>query len=514
MKKILMMAIVAMFTIGSAFAQRIGCVHTSVEQDSAYSHAAKQVNPRKSRANTFVFDNEKIYRQPVVLVEFKDKKFSMKNPLEYYNRIFNENGYNEGMGKGCIADYILEQSNEKAHIQFDIYGPVKVDEEAGGRKGIDVGTKLIKEVTRLLCETETTDFSIYDWDNNGSVNQVIYVLASYSGAVKTGYVYPNSGYFFSMQLPGGIVTDFTSVSCELSADDSLCGIGTILHEYFHCLGLPDIYPISPATIYSAVDEWDIMDGGNYTNKGWCPPNLSAMEKMYLGWASPVELTDPTTIEGMKPVSEGGETYIIRNSGNSNEFYLLENRKQEGWDYGCPGNGLLIFHVNFNQNSWSYNSVNNSNNFYRYDLFHADGRDFLSWCPQNNIQDTSRWTMENRLRSTYLSTSPYPYTDPVTMTVNDRLTDDSTPAATLFNENADGKLLMGKAISNIRLADDGTISFDFMKYDPAGLSDMIVLSNPTVVGWYNLNGRKLFAEPQQAGIYITLFSDGSKKKCSK
>ena len=71
-----------------------------------------------------------------------------------------------------------------------------------------------------------------------------------------------------------------------------------------------------------------------------------MEKMYLRWDQPEELTSSTTITDMKPVSAGGKTYIIRNSGNPDEFYLLENRQQDGWDYACPGNGLLIYHVDY------------------------------------------------------------------------------------------------------------------------------------------------------------------------
>ena len=160
-----------------------------------------------------------------------------------------------------------------------------------------------------------------------------------------GYTYPHSTYF-PAKLPGDIPLFFASVTCELWRDGSLYGWGTIAHEFCHCLGLPDIYPMSPASPFSTVDEWDLMDGGNYINKGWCPPNFSAMEKMCMKWDTPEELTRPTSVTGMKPVSAGGKCYIIRNEANSQEYYLLENRQQEGWDYGCPSNGLLIYHVDY------------------------------------------------------------------------------------------------------------------------------------------------------------------------
>ena len=501
MKRILLIVIVAIMSTTNTWAQRIGCVHGTMETRAGDVYILP---------DPFDFNPQKTYRQPVVLVSFSDADFTMADPAAYYNRIFNEEGYNEGMGKGCVADYFREQSGGRCNLQFDIYGPVKVSSQAGGHKSSIYGNSDIREALKILRETEQTDFSIYDWDGDNEVDQVIFVLASYTGNVVSGYIWPNTGRGPSIELPGGITTRHTSISSELWEDNSLCGIGTIIHEFCHALGLPDIYPMSPATSFSTVDEWDLMDGGNYTNKGWCPPNLSAMEKMYLGWATPVELTEPATIKDMKPLSDGGETYIIRSSGNSDEFYLLENRRQKGWDYGCPGNGLLIFHVDYEKKAWANNDVNSSDRHYHYDLFHADGKNYQDWDPNNDGQSTSKWTMENWMRSIYLSTSAYPYYNIETGITNARLTDDSDPAATLFTANAEGKELMGKAITNIEIDDNGNVSFDFMKSDETGVME-IGGDDANIVGWYDLDGRLLSAPPHHPGIYIARYSNGTKKK---
>ena len=496
----LLITIVALMATTTTWAQRIGCVQGSVETRGS---------DVQTLPDPFDFDPQKTYRQPVVLVTFSDADFSMPDPAAYYNRIFNEEGYNEGMGKGCVADYFREQSGGRCNLQFDIYGPVKVSTKAGGHRGLYFGNDAMNEALRVLCETEQTDFSIYDWDGNNEVNQVVLVAASYCGNNTSGYLWPNTGYS-SILLPGGIRSSSTSITCELWKDASLCGIGTIIHEFCHALGLPDIYPQSPATAFSTVDEWDLMDGGNYTNHGWCPPNLSAMEKMYLGWASPVELTEPTTIKDMKPLSDGGETYIIRSSGNSDEYYLLENRRQKGWDYACPGNGLLIYHVDYLRESWVNNNVNNSDSHYRYDLFHADGKNYKDWDLDNNGKDPNKWTTENWIRNSYLSTSPYPYYNNETGITNASLTDDSNPAATLFTANAEGKKLMGKAITNIQIDDEGNVSFDFMKSGETGVME-ISGDDANIVGWYDLDGRLLSAPPHHPGIYIVRYSNGTKKK---
>ncbi len=499
MKRILLIATAVLMATISIRAQRIGCVHGTTETRAT----SYQLLP-----DPYNFDPQKTYRQPVVLITFSDMEFSMSDPAAYYNRILNEEGYNEGAGKGCAADYFREQSGGRCNLQFDIYGPVKVSSNAR-RQGLNYGEVVIREAMEILCKTEGTDFTKYDWDGDNEVNQVVFVAAGYGGMSNSGYIWPNSGPTYIL-LPGGISTHFTSISCEMWKDDTLCGIGTIIHEYCHCLGLPDIYPMPPATAFSAVDEWDLMDGGNYLNRGWCPPNLSAMEKLYLGWATPVELTEPTSIKNMKPLSEGGETYIIRSSGNSDEFYLLENRYQKGWDYGCPSNGLLIFHVDYEKDSWANNKVNISDTHYRYDLFHADGKVYRDWDPNNNGKDNTKWTLENHLRSIYLSTSPYPYYNIETGTTNASLTDDSNPAATLFTANAEGKELMGKAITNIEIDDNGNVSFDFMKSGETGVME-IGGDDASIVGWYDLDGRLLPAPPHHPGIYIVRYSNGTKKK---
>jgi M6 family metalloprotease-like protein len=464
-----------------------------------------------------MWDANRVYRQPVVLITFKDCEFSMSDPADFYSRILNEPGYNEGKGAGCAADYFRDQSDGQFNLQFDIYGPFQVDTLVTGNGKTNYGDYSVKQATQMLADTPGVDFSPYDWDGDGYVDQMVYIAAGFCGnQVKNGYIWPNTGsIYLSLTMPGQVKVQKISISCELWKDGSSCGIGTICHEFTHCIGLPDIYPTGGDAGFSVVDEWDLMDGGNYTNKGWCPPNFSALEKMLMGWKSPIELTGETSITGMKPVSEGGDTYIIRNSGNDNEFYLLENRRQDGWDYASPGCGLLIFHVDYDREVWSNNQVNVSSSHFRYDLFHADGKDYKTWDPANNGQDWSKYTVKDWMRNKYLSTSPYPFVVDSIGVVNQTLTDDSDPAATLFNKNAEGEKFMSKSITNIRMAADGTISFDFMK-EPVAVAPIRSAADASSgsEAWYDLNGHQLLSVPSRPGIYIRRSPDGTTRKVIK
>ena len=380
------------------------------------------------------WDANKTYRQAVVLITFADTDFSMADPNTYYDNLFNKKGFNEGYGPGCVADYFRDQSSGLFNLQFDIYGPFKVSDNAQ-LSGANYGDNAVKEALNQLKAIATNDFKVYDWNGDGKVEQIVFVAAGFCGNQVKGYVWPNTQYAY-FKAPGDLPIGMTSISCEMWKDSSLCGIGTIVHEFAHCLGLPDIYPVG-GHYFSAVDEWDLMDGGNYTNKGWCPPNFSGTEKMLMGWLTPKELTKATTITGMKPVSEGGDIYIVRNSGHQDEYYMIENRRQTKWDYCVPGQGLAIFHVDYDREEWINNLVNTRDDHFRYAIFHADGKDYKDWDPKNDGKDPAKYTMDPWVRSSYLSTSVYPFTNPETLVVNASLTDDSSPAATLYNANAEG-----------------------------------------------------------------------------
>ena len=106
----------------TASAQRYSCIRPS-ERAGTRKYAIPE---------TKTFDPQKTYRQPVILVTCIDADFSMADPANFYNRVFNERGYNEGVGIGCVADYVRDQSGGRLNVKFDIYGPVKVDLKAGG----------------------------------------------------------------------------------------------------------------------------------------------------------------------------------------------------------------------------------------------------------------------------------------------------------------------------------------------------------------------------------------------
>jgi hypothetical protein len=183
-----------------------------------------------------------------------------------------------------------------------------------------------------------------------------------------------------------------------------------------------------------------MDGGNFTNYGWCPVNYTALEKMLMGWLTPVELTHTTSVVDMPALADEGIAYLIRNDGYENEYYIVENRQAIGWDASLPGSGIMIFHVDYIPSVWTSTLVApNSSKLKRYDIFYA-----------------------NNLKSLYQDWA-YPYQE------NDSLTNTSSPAATLNNNNIDGTRFMSKPITNMKVT-DGLASFDFTVTATTGMNE--------------------------------------------
>ncbi|MCR4602762.1 MAG: M6 family metalloprotease domain-containing protein [Prevotella sp.] len=402
------------------------------------------------------WDSTRVYPVAVVLLSFSDQDFSVEDPADRYQRMFNEKGYNEGVGPGCITDYFQEQSAGRFNPRFDIYGPVRITKTRTGAG--TYGESAFREAAQLLVDSLGVDFSPYDWDGDSISESFIFVYAGYGGNenvdVCKGSIWPNTGYFSSVKSGGTTLRGYSS-SAELWSNDASCGIGTICHEFTHTLGLPDLYPTS-GDEYSVCDEWDLMDGGNYINEGWCPPCFSAHSKMLLGWGDPEPLDAAATIVDMEAISEGGKAYIVT-TDEPNEFFILENRQWRGWDLRVPGHGLLITHVDYNASSWKTNTVNTNQKHHRYEYVHADNMDYNQWTAQTDDHYLGGHNL-------YLSTSPYPL---VNDTVENReFTDASIPAAVTYG----GTGLLSKPLTQVTESND-TISFLFMGGDPTGISEL-------------------------------------------
>ncbi len=322
----------------------------------------------------------------VILVNYTDVKWQSSNTLALFKRIANEENFSYGSFKGSMYDYFKAQSGGQFELTFDVVGPVTVAKKQSYYGGNDTygndehAAEMVIEACKLA--DSQVNFANYDWDGDGYVDQV-YVVYAGQGEADGGSddtIWPHAYDLESANYYGdgsGVLTldgvKINTYACgsELNGSSELEGIGTMCHEFSHCLGYPDFYDID----YSGgqgMYSWDLMDMGSYNDDGYQPAGYTSYERWVAGWQEPIELTNTTAVTDMKGLQDGGESYIIYNDNNRNEYFLLENRTQTGWDASLPGGGMLIIHVDYDATVWSNNKPNDDASHQRMTWVPADG----------------------------------------------------------------------------------------------------------------------------------------------
>lgn len=393
----------------------------------------------------------------IILAQFPDQTFASGHTQAFYNKLANQENYTEGKFVGSVHDFFHDQSNGQFDLTFDVVGPVTLSENSTYYGENDRASKDDKHAGQMVAEAclavkDKVDWKQYDWDGDHEADQVFVLYAGYGeadyGEAETVwphmYYLKESDYGKSLNMNGTVVDTYAcSNELSLDADEQPTddGIGTICHEFSHCLGYPDLYDTNTGNGYAMGVWWDLMDGGNTNGDSYCPAGYSGLEKWIAGWKTPVVLTEDTEIKNWRSSEDDGETYIIYNDANSNEFYFIDNRQPVKWDAELPGKGMLVTHVDYDKTAWYQNAVNNDKTHQRWSIIAADN----SYYSDHNYRDKMFLNAGH---------DAYPYNK------NNSLSKSSTPKNSVFNCNNDGTRLMGKALTNITQNSDGTMSFKF------------------------------------------------------
>ena len=425
-------------------------------QDSGnYGHGPQRVAGQKSVAQRISFTGNK--RCLILLVQFSDVPFTMADPQAYYNRVANEKNLNDGQFVGSVADYFRDQSDGRFDLQFDVKGPYTLGTQAtyGGNddSGSDKDARGMVREACLKAYNDGVDFSPYDWDGDGYVEEVFVLYAGRGEATGGGAntVWPHKWNLASPLQVGSKRVSIYACSNELRTESTYMGIGTICHEFSHCLGYPDMYDTrgnsGASNTFYGMGTWDLMCSGSYNGNEFCPAGYTAYEKMVAGWITPKDLKDDATVTGMKTTVQGGDVYRFTNPGNKNEYYLIENRQQTGWDRYVGSSGIIINHIDYNAAYWSYNRVNTPE--------YGNDHERITIIPADNTKSTA---------TEYGDAWPYGGVNTLGPT--------TTPSCVAYNEN-NGLKLMNILISNMA-CQGGVASFKFTNFNNAASQEGYLL----------------------------------------
>lgn len=422
----------------------------------------------------------------IILVDFPNGQFTPQHDHAFYDAMINKKGYTDELGHiGSVRDYFYDQSYGLFNPSFDVLGPVTMSHnyEYYGKDGVDIDVKigeLIEEA--CLALDEKVDFSQYDWNGDGEVDQVFFIYAGKGQATypsNSNLIWPHMSSLSAMlgrtiTADGVTINTYACCNERYGTYDRAMGIGTICHEFSHCLGLPDTYDTvgGYATGSGLPGKFDLMASGNYNGpygKGEIPASFTAYGKYLAGWLQYKELRESQDISNLASSLDADDAYIIYNDAHEDEYYVIENRQKTSWDTYIPTAGLTLLHIDFNTEAWENNEINANNSLLLMTyLMSAPGANPKYTFPYNGVNSVSEEAFK-----------PH-------------------------HSDAEGKKSIHKTISDIVQHGDKTISFRFENN-----TTPTEITNPykectEIIKFYNLNGLYIGkTKPEKSGIYIVV-----------
>jgi hypothetical protein len=229
------------------------------------------------------------------------------------------------------------------------------------------------------------NFKDYDGDGDGKVDLVYFIVAgngaNYSGNNENLW-WPHRSGFWGIKKDGVYLQDYAS-STELLGYMSrpstvqIDGIGTIVHEFSHVLGLPDFYDTDyekgGGQSYDPGD-WSVMASGCYADSGDTPVGYSLYERYSVGFCEEPEKIAAEGSYTLEPLFSSFTGFRIDSPVNK-EFFLFENRQKDAfkWDKCLPGSGMLVHRVDkTNTGVWYNNTINVNPDHNYYEVVRAGG----------------------------------------------------------------------------------------------------------------------------------------------
>jgi M6 family metalloprotease-like protein len=261
---------------------------------------------------------------------------------------------------------------------------------SSGIAGVNVTNvrTLLDNVVRFL-DAQGFDFHPYVGSSDNTLVESVIIVQPGFGQEDSGGAgdtYSHTAQVADITTSGSFrIKDYTIVPAAQFFNDvsggtnpPLIGIGVIVHEMGHLLGLPDLYPTATfgqtTQAFSGVGVFDLMGYGLWGNTALAntgnPMHLSAWSKTELGWLSPTVLsaTQPTSGAGqpvLPPVATTAKAYKVYANGpggveglpgifrDGAEYFLLEHRNGNVtgalFDRGLAGpggpwEGVLLWRV--------------------------------------------------------------------------------------------------------------------------------------------------------------------------
>ncbi len=210
---------------------------------------------------------------------------------------------------------------------------------------------LVREIASYLS-ADVTDASIIDRNGDGYVDNLCIIFSGQSElSNKRGILWPQRKdlalpdekaiYVGGKKLVGYLMVFDAANGYNSNFDGIALNTGVLCHEMSHSLGTYDLYHTSGSL--NPVGVWDLMSDNQASAQG-----MTAYTKYrYCKWIDDIpEISEAGTytLNPINGTSKENIAYKIKPVGRD-EYFVVEYRKQEGFDTNLPSSGLLVYRIN-------------------------------------------------------------------------------------------------------------------------------------------------------------------------
>lgn len=280
------------------------------------------------------------HRVLVVLVATQDSPW----PVGYDAGRFQEILFDRSTAS--LAEYYRENSYGLFEITGQVVGPVVIPgrlDDFRYERG-DTGER-VKVLVSSALETagrqvDLKSFDTHDVHGNeakdGILDHLIVVYAERTGKAD-GFspIWPHRG-TTDIEIGGLRVNAYIAIN-------HAAPLGVFAHEFGHDIGIPDLYDRDSSS--HGAGDWCVMASGSWIEGGGRPSHISAWGKIRMGWISPEIIAKP--VQSLKIPASSEKAFALKipiGEIDSQEYFLLENRRRVGFDDKIPAEGLLIWHI--------------------------------------------------------------------------------------------------------------------------------------------------------------------------
>ena len=298
-----------------------------------------------------------------ILVEFPDLQSNIT--ADDVTALLNEDNYSAHGNFCSVRKYYNLMSSGRLSYTNRVVGPVRLSK----KQSYYINNLLVQEALETASNQYNLELSEFDSRNEGYIDALSVMYAGRS--LYAGNLWPHNS-VTNLRI-GGYRTHFYTIQ-SMGRHRVDLSIGTFTHETGHMLcRFPDLYDYGERDgdfeKSSGLGQYCLMSWGNHLNGGKTPSPICAYLRDLAGWCDrEVILNQP----GQYDAGHGDYRTAWRHrTEKSHEYFLIENRHQEGLDRYLPDSGLAVYHCDTRGSNEFQDGTPDKH--YQCALIQADGR---------------------------------------------------------------------------------------------------------------------------------------------